>query len=182
MLLRRKKHNFGPLAEPHAADLTFAHDVVTVRPHELGSADLATKSTLNAEDRVRFALENGPMFPSEVAETTGLARQTAKNTLTTLKEEGVYAHGRGEQRGHKSGVPGLPRLESHDIRIRIIEQLVYIHGQGPPTPSEAFNEVPSHGTRISHERRCRPEHGHVLVRFERLHCAVGGAVIQRVCA
>ncbi len=87
--LRHKKHNFGPLAKPFAADLTFAHDSVTVRSRELGSADLATENTLNATDRVKFALEGGPMFPNEVAETTGLALKTVKNALSKLRENGT---------------------------------------------------------------------------------------------
>ncbi len=87
--LRHKKHNFGPLAKAFAADLTFAHDSVTVRSRELGSADLATENTLNATDRVKFALEGGPMFPNEVAETTGLALKTVKNALSKLRENGT---------------------------------------------------------------------------------------------
>ena len=51
-------------------------------------ADLAQEATLNAEDRVAAALEDGPAYPDEIAETTGLVRGTVKNKITALKKAG----------------------------------------------------------------------------------------------
>ena len=87
--LRHKKHNFGPLAEPFGATLTFAEDEVTLEPVELGAAELAEEATLNATDRVKLALEQGPAYPWEIAEFTGLAVKTVKNALTGLRKQGV---------------------------------------------------------------------------------------------
>ena len=100
--LRQKKHNFGPLAEPFAARLVFAEDAITIEPVELGSADLAEEGTLNAADRVRLALEDGPAYPHDIAAYTGLALKTVQNTLTGMRKRGVVGttgkvEGRAEQ-------------------------------------------------------------------------------------
>jgi hypothetical protein len=87
--LRHKKHNFGPLAEPFGATLTFAADEVSLEPVELGAAELAQEATLNATDRVKLALEHGPAYPWELAESTGLAVKTVKNALTGLRKQGL---------------------------------------------------------------------------------------------
>jgi hypothetical protein len=87
--LRHKKHNFGPLAEPFGAKLYFTEDSVTLEAVELGVAELAEENTLNATDRIKLALEQGPAYPWEIAEFTGLAVKTVKNTLTGLRKQGV---------------------------------------------------------------------------------------------
>ncbi len=87
--LRQKKHNFGPLAEPFGANLTFAEDEVALEPVELAAAELAQEATLNATDRVKLALEQGPAYPWEIAEFTGLAVKTVKNALTGLRKQGL---------------------------------------------------------------------------------------------
>lgn len=97
--LRHKKHNFGPLAEPFGATLTFAEDEVALEPVELEAAELAEEATLNATDRVKLALEQGPAYPWEIAEFTGLAVKTVKNTLTGLRKQGlVESTGEAENR------------------------------------------------------------------------------------
>ena len=87
--LRHKKHNFGPLAEPFGATLTFAEDEVALEPIELEASELAEEATLNAADRVKLVLEQGPAYPWEIAEFTGLAVKTVKNTLTGLRKQGL---------------------------------------------------------------------------------------------
>jgi hypothetical protein len=87
--LRHKKHNFGPLAEPFGATLTFAEDEVALEPIELEASELAEEATLNATDRVKLALEQGPAYPWEIAEFTGLAVKTVKNALTGLRKQGL---------------------------------------------------------------------------------------------
>jgi hypothetical protein len=51
--------------------------------------ELAEEATLNATDRVKLALENGPAYPWEIAEQTGLAVKTVKNTLTGLRKQQI---------------------------------------------------------------------------------------------
>jgi hypothetical protein len=87
--LRQKKHNFGPLAEPFGAKLSFTEEAVTLEPVELEASELAEESTLNAADRVKLALEDGPAYPWEIAEATGLAVKTVKNALTGLRKQEV---------------------------------------------------------------------------------------------
>ncbi len=111
--LRQKKHNFGPLAEPFAAKLVFTEDAITIEPVELGAAELAEEATLNAADRVRLALEDGPAYPDEIAAHTGLALKTVQNTLTGLRKRGTVKTtgkvlGRAEQ--VELGVPASPSL------------------------------------------------------------------------
>jgi hypothetical protein len=87
--LRQKKHNFGPLAEPFGVKLSFTEQAVSLEAIELDASELAEEATLNATDRVKLALENGPAYPWEIAEHTGLAVKTVKNVLTGLRKKGV---------------------------------------------------------------------------------------------
>ena len=85
--LRQKKHNFGPLADPFGVKLSFSEEAVSLEPVELMAAELAEETTLNAADRVKLALEDGPAYPWEIAEITGLAVKTVKNALTGLRKQ-----------------------------------------------------------------------------------------------
>jgi RecA-family ATPase len=100
--LRQKKHSFGPLADPFGVKLRFCEEAVTLEATELGAAEKAEEATLNAVDRVKHALESGPAYPWEIAETTTLAVKTVKNALSELRKQGVVEptgekEGRGEQ-------------------------------------------------------------------------------------
>ena len=97
--LRQKKHNFGPLAEPFGATLTFSAESVTLDAVELDASELAEEATLNSRDRVKLALEDGSAYPWEIAERTGLAEKTVKNALTDLRRRGeVEPTGQKENR------------------------------------------------------------------------------------
>jgi hypothetical protein len=87
--LRQKKHNFGPLAEPFGVKLTFTEQAVSLEAIELDASELAEEATLNSTDRVKLALQNGPAYPWELAESTGLALKTVKNVLTGLRKQQV---------------------------------------------------------------------------------------------
>ena len=99
---RQQKHNFGRLAKPFGAKLTFTQESVTVEPIELDAADLAEEGTLNATDRVKLALEEGPAYPLEIAEVTGMPPKTVKNSLTKLRNSRkVESTGERNQNGAK---------------------------------------------------------------------------------
>jgi hypothetical protein len=87
--LRQKKHNFGPLSEPFGVRLSFTEEAVSLEAIELDASELAEEATLNATDRVKLALENGPAYPWDIAESTGLAVKTVKNALTGLRKQQV---------------------------------------------------------------------------------------------
>jgi hypothetical protein len=89
VILRQKKHNFGPLAEPFGVKLSFSEDSVSLGVVNLEAAELAEEATLNATERVKLALEDGPAYPWEIAEHTGLAMKTVKNALTGLRKQEV---------------------------------------------------------------------------------------------
>src|SRR5215207_6285322 len=87
--LRQKKHTFGPLAEPFGVKLSFSEEAVTLEAVELKAAELAEEATLTAPDRVKLALEDGPAYPWEIAEITGVPLKTVKNVLTGLRKQGM---------------------------------------------------------------------------------------------
>jgi hypothetical protein len=87
--LRQKKHNFGPLAEPFDVKLSFSEEAVTLEAVELKAAELAEEATLTAPDRVKLALEDGPAYPWEISEATGVPLKTVKNVLTGLRKQGT---------------------------------------------------------------------------------------------
>jgi hypothetical protein len=118
--LRQTKHNFGYRADPFGVAVEFSDEQITVRPEKLDPADLAEEGTLNSTDRVRLALEDGPKYPVDIAEATGLALKTVKNALTKLKKRGeaaptgnvehqaeevslVSASLKGQGQGHRTG-------------------------------------------------------------------------------
>jgi hypothetical protein len=84
---RQKKHNFGPLAEPFGVRLTFSEEAASLQAVDLDATELAEEGTLNATDRVTLALENGPAYPWEIAEATGLALKTVRSALTGLRKQ-----------------------------------------------------------------------------------------------
>jgi hypothetical protein len=87
--LRQKKHNFGPLVEPFGVKLSFSEDTVHLEAVELEAAELAEEQSLNSTQRVKLALEDGPAYPQEISDTTGLALKTVKNVLTPLRKQGI---------------------------------------------------------------------------------------------
>jgi hypothetical protein len=87
--LRHKKANFGALVEPFDVSLSFSDEMICAQTRELTPSDRAQEITLNSKDRVRAALEDGPAYPDELVETTGLTRSTVKNAITALKKAGV---------------------------------------------------------------------------------------------
>ncbi|MDP9455595.1 MAG: AAA family ATPase [Actinomycetota bacterium] len=87
--LRQKKHNFGPLAEPFGAKLTFSEEAVGLEAVELGPAELAEEGTLTAAERVKLGLADGPAYPWEISDFTGVPLKTVKNALTGLRKQGV---------------------------------------------------------------------------------------------
>jgi DprA winged helix domain len=86
--LRHKKTNFGTLCDPFDVVLSFSDERITATVRDLTPADRAQETTLNSKDRVLAALEDGPAYPDELVETTGLTRGTIKNAITALKKAG----------------------------------------------------------------------------------------------
>ena len=90
--LRQTKNNFGPKSQPFGARLMFAEEKITVGAHELDATELAEEGTLNAGDRVRLALKNGPAFPAEIAEACDIPLGTVKNELTRQRKRGLVEY------------------------------------------------------------------------------------------
>jgi hypothetical protein len=86
--IRQAKHNFGPKIEPFGARLTFSEEDITVAEHALDAAELAQEHALNASDRARLALRDGPAFPADIEERTGMPLGTVKNAFTDLRKRG----------------------------------------------------------------------------------------------
>jgi hypothetical protein len=114
--LRQKKHNFGPLAEPFGVKLTFSEETVTLENIVLKAAELAEEATLTAPERVKLALEDGPAYPWEIAETTGVQLKTVKNVLTGLRKQGVV-----ETTGQTEG-------QAQQVRLSVPRPNVYRDG------------------------------------------------------
>lgn len=67
--------------------LSFSEVAVTLEAAALKAAELAEEATLTAPDRVELALDGGPSYPWEIAETTGVPLKTVKNVLTGLRKQ-----------------------------------------------------------------------------------------------
>src|SRR5215217_1278071 len=105
--LRQTKNNFGPKAQPFGARLAFTEEKITVDAHELDATELAEEGTLNAGDRVRLVLKDGPAFPAEIAEACDLPLGTVKNELTRLRKRRLV-----EYTGEVD-----PRTKAREVRL-----------------------------------------------------------------
>lgn len=144
--LRHKKTNFGALCDPFDVALTFSDEKITASVRELASADRAQEATLNSKDRVVAALEDGPAYPDDLVEATGLARGTVKNAITTLKKaEQVETTGevRGQMERVRLVAPAARPIkgsassaaEAPNV-VRAVE--AFRHGNGPRKNLETF--------------------------------------------
>ena len=113
--LRHKKTNFGALVEPFDVSLSFSDEMIVASTRDLTPADRAQEATLNAEDRVVAALEDGSAYPDELVESTGLARSTVKNKINALKKAG-RVETTGEIRGQ------MEQVQLVDSRTRPIKE------------------------------------------------------------
>jgi hypothetical protein len=128
--LRQKKHNFGPLAEPFSVKLFFSEEAVTLEAVELKASELAEEATLTAPERVKLALEEGPAYAWEIAETTGVPLKTIKNVLTGLRKQGVVEI-TGETEGQAEQVRlSVPRPNVYRDGTRDTPVGVYVNEQG----------------------------------------------------
>src|SRR5215208_955449 len=135
--LRHKKTNFGALAEPFDVSLSFSDEMIIASMRDLTPSDRAQETTLNAEDRVVAALEDGPAYTDELVEATGLVRGTVKNKLTALKKAG-RVETTGEIRSQMEQV----RLVSPAARPIKGSAANYTPTEEPSTVAEFFAHPP----------------------------------------
>jgi hypothetical protein len=131
--LRQKKHNFGPLADPFGVKLFFSEEAVTLEAVELKASELAEEATLTAPERVKLALEEGPAYPWEIAETTGVQLKTVKNVLTGLRKQAAVeptgeTEGQAEQVRLSVPRPNVYRDGTRDSDSSLTS--VYVNEQG----------------------------------------------------
>jgi len=131
--LRQKKHNFGPLVEPFGVKLSFSEEAVSLEAVELKASELAEEATLTAPERVKLALEDGPAYPWEIAETTGVPLKTVKNVLTGLRKQGTVeatgdTEGQAEQVRLRVPRPNVYRDGTRDTESSLAS--VYVNDQG----------------------------------------------------
>jgi len=101
--IRQKKHNFGPLADPFGVKLAFSEESVSLEAVELDPSQMAEEATLTAPERIKLSLQDGPLYPSEIAEATGVPVKTVKNSLTGLRKQGTV-ESTGEKEGREERV------------------------------------------------------------------------------
>lgn len=89
LTMRHTKVNFGPKLPAFGIRVEFGKDRIAFVKRELDDTELATETTANAKDRVKKALQDGPMFPYEIEEVTDLDHGTVKNTLSKLRKAEV---------------------------------------------------------------------------------------------
>ncbi len=100
---------------------------------ELKASELAEEATLTAPERVKLALENGPAYPWEISETTGIPLKTIKNVLTGLRKQGAVepigqTEGQAEQVRLSVPRPNVYRDGTRDTDDSLTS--VYVNEQG----------------------------------------------------
>lgn len=101
--LRHNKSNFSGLTDPFKIRLTFTDKAIKLERDELDEEELAGERTLNGSDRVKLVLKEGPAYPNELAERTGMALGSVQNCITGLKKGGEV-ESTGENKGRAQQV------------------------------------------------------------------------------
>jgi hypothetical protein len=127
--LRQKKHNFGSLAEPFSAKLTFSNETVTLEAVELKASELSEEATLTAPERVKLALEDSPAYPWEISETTGIPLKTVKNVLTGLRKQGVVEPTGATEGQAEQVCLGVPRPNVYRDGTQDTDAIIQSEGQ-----------------------------------------------------
>ena len=122
VVLRQNKANFGALASPFRVKLTFSEEQITMQREELEEEELREERTLNSSDRVLLALRDGPTYPNDLVEPTGVKLGSVKNALTGLRREGLI-----EDTGNQHGQAREVRLT--DAGEQRISDYLDLHGQ-----------------------------------------------------
>jgi hypothetical protein len=103
LILRHNKTNFGKQLDSFGARITWEHKTTTIQPDELTESELAAEGTMNVKGRILLALEDGPMFPDELADVVEARTKTIKNKLSDLRKAGKVED-TGEVRGQSQQV------------------------------------------------------------------------------
>jgi hypothetical protein len=101
--VRHNKSNFSGLIHPFKIRLTFTDKAIELERDELDEEELAGERTLNGSDRVKLVLKEGPAYPNELAERTGMALGSVQNCITKLKKGGEI-ESTGEKKGRAQQV------------------------------------------------------------------------------
>ena len=112
---------------------TFSKEAVTLEAVKLRAEELAEEATLTAPERVKLALQDGPAYPWEIAEATGVPLKTVKNVLTGLRKQGAVestgqTEGQAEQVRLSVPRPNLYKDGTRDTSDSVLS--VYVNVQG----------------------------------------------------
>jgi hypothetical protein len=127
--VRHKKASFGPRREPFDVKLVFGHESIEAHSVKLDDTELAAEGTINAEDRIAHALRDGPAYPDELVDATGLALGTVKNCLTRLRRAGQVID-TGETRG-----------QTRQVRLVSSPSLIYRGSDSDDANSASHSET-----------------------------------------
>jgi hypothetical protein len=95
--------------------LSFSEEAVDLEAFELQASELAEEATLTATDRVKLALGDGPAYPEEISEATGVPLKTVKNALTGLRKQSEVEP-TGEKEGRAEQVQLVVPMSQPPIR------------------------------------------------------------------
>jgi hypothetical protein len=83
--LTHRKVNFGPKQPPFSVRLVFGEDWIEVERLE-EAQDVSPPAPETAVDKILNALRNGPMYPAQIVEATGLEPKTVRNRVSDLRK------------------------------------------------------------------------------------------------
>lgn len=85
LVFRHEKSNFGPILDEHVVRANFSKGLINIVRTDKDPADITPETT---EERAMRALQDGPMFPTELADLLRVKRQTAKDLVSQLRKQG----------------------------------------------------------------------------------------------
>jgi len=141
VVLRQNKANFSALASPFRVKLTFSEEQLTMQREVLDEEELREERTLNSSDRILLALRDGPTYPEDLVEPTGVKLGSVKNALTGLRRKGLIEdtwERRGQAREVRLTEAGEQRISDYlDLHGQRHRHYPHRHDDGDDTIARA---------------------------------------------
>src|SRR5215216_4836104 len=136
VIVRQNKTNFGAPQVPFVVQTLFEEKKIVLSREALSEEDLREESVLNATDRVLLSLLDGPSYPADLQDKTGLAG--VGNIITKLKRKELV-----ELTGQKVGKADEVRLtEKGQGLAEVISSQLSSSSSKPPSKSGDDEEKP----------------------------------------
>jgi DNA-binding MarR family transcriptional regulator len=137
--VRQNKSNFGREQKPFKVQITYQDDATLIERQELEEEELREEKSLNATDRILLTLLDGPAYPGDLEDKTGI--RGTRNVLTRLRKLSLIEEtGAEEETGGRRSLE-VKLTDKGRARARKIASPTSSSSRHPPKESGDDEEV-----------------------------------------